>query len=224
MAIGTAGYTAMLAVMALERHGLTPSSGPALVTGAAGGVGSTAISLLAAKGWKVIASTGRTSEADYLRRLGAVRDHRARLARDARQAARQGTMGGRRRQRRLEHARQCAGPDPLRRRGRRLRSRRRHGPAGDSRSVHPARRHFDRHRQRQLSDAATGSRPGAAWRAISTARSLGDDADDPVRRGVRRWPEDSEGRDARAAGGGDRVSCKAGGFRIGAARSGRRGR
>jgi acrylyl-CoA reductase (NADPH) len=71
MAIGTAGYTAMLAVLAIERQGLTPSSGPALVTGAAGGVGSTAISLLADKGWTVIASTGRVSEADYLKRLGA---------------------------------------------------------------------------------------------------------------------------------------------------------
>ena len=71
MAIGTAGYTAMLAVMAIERLGLTPASGPALVTGAAGGVGSTAISLLADKGWKVIASTGRASEADYLKGLGA---------------------------------------------------------------------------------------------------------------------------------------------------------
>ncbi len=71
MAIGTAGYTAMLCVMALERHGLAPSAGPVLVTGAAGGVGSTAVSLLAAKGWKVIASTGRASEADYLKFLGA---------------------------------------------------------------------------------------------------------------------------------------------------------
>ena len=71
MAIGTAGYTAMLAVLAIERQGLTPSSGPVLVTGAAGGVGSTAISLLADLGWKVIASTGRASEADYLKRLGA---------------------------------------------------------------------------------------------------------------------------------------------------------
>ena len=71
MAIGTAGYTAMLAVMAIERHGLTPASGPALVTGAAGGVGSTAISLLADKGLTVIASTGRSSEADYLKELGA---------------------------------------------------------------------------------------------------------------------------------------------------------
>ncbi|MBV8442863.1 MAG: oxidoreductase [Hyphomicrobiales bacterium] len=71
MAIGTAGYTAMLAVMAIERHGLTPASGPALVTGAAGGVGSTAVSLLADKGWTVIASTGRSSEAEYLKGLGA---------------------------------------------------------------------------------------------------------------------------------------------------------
>ena len=71
MAIGTAGFTAMLCVMALERHGLTPAAGPALVTGAAGGVGSTAVSLLAGRGWKVIASTGRASEADYLRSLGA---------------------------------------------------------------------------------------------------------------------------------------------------------
>jgi acrylyl-CoA reductase (NADPH) len=71
MAIGTAGYTAMLAVLALERHGLTPDSGPALVTGAAGGVGSVAIALLAGLGWHVIASTGRLHEADYLRSLGA---------------------------------------------------------------------------------------------------------------------------------------------------------
>jgi acrylyl-CoA reductase (NADPH) len=71
MAIGTAGYTAMLCVMALERHGLTPAAGAALVTGAAGGVGSTAISLLAGRGWKVIASTGRAGEADYLKSLGA---------------------------------------------------------------------------------------------------------------------------------------------------------
>lgn len=71
MAIGTAGYTAMLAVMALERHGLRPDHGPALVTGAAGGVGSTSVALLSALGWHVIASTGRASEASYLRSLGA---------------------------------------------------------------------------------------------------------------------------------------------------------
>jgi acrylyl-CoA reductase (NADPH) len=71
MAIGTAGYTAMLAVIALERHGLRPGDGPAIVTGAAGGVGSVATSLLAKGGWHVIASTGRPQEGDYLKTLGA---------------------------------------------------------------------------------------------------------------------------------------------------------
>lgn len=71
MAIGTAGYTAMLSVMALERNGLTPAAGPVLVTGANGGVGSFSIALLAALGYEVMASTGRPEEADYLKRLGA---------------------------------------------------------------------------------------------------------------------------------------------------------
>jgi acrylyl-CoA reductase (NADPH) len=71
MAIGTAGYTAMLCVMALEQHGLTPARGPVLVTGAAGGVGSVAVALLAKLGFAVAASTGRPAEADYLKRLGA---------------------------------------------------------------------------------------------------------------------------------------------------------
>lgn len=71
MAIGTAGYTAMLAVMALEHAGVTPSRGPVIVTGAAGGVGSIAIAILAKLGYAVIASTGRLSEADYLKELGA---------------------------------------------------------------------------------------------------------------------------------------------------------
>jgi len=71
MAIGTAGYTAMLCIMALERHGLTPSRGDVLVTGANGGVGSFAIALLHKLGWRVVASTGRPQEADYLKQLGA---------------------------------------------------------------------------------------------------------------------------------------------------------
>ena len=71
MAIGTAGYTAMLALMALERHGVTSQDGPALVTGAAGGVGSVAVALLVRLGWAVAASTGRPAEAGYLRALGA---------------------------------------------------------------------------------------------------------------------------------------------------------
>jgi acrylyl-CoA reductase (NADPH) len=71
MAIGTAGFTAMLAVLALEKHGLTPKDGPIVVTGAAGGVGSVATAVLAKLGYHVIASTGRTSEAGYLKGIGA---------------------------------------------------------------------------------------------------------------------------------------------------------
>jgi acrylyl-CoA reductase (NADPH) len=71
MAIGTAGYTAMLCVLALQRHGLAPASGDILVTGANGGVGSVAITLLAQLGFRVVASTGRPQEADYLKSLGA---------------------------------------------------------------------------------------------------------------------------------------------------------
>lgn len=71
MAIGTAGYTAMLAVLALERFGLTPDRGPALVTGAAGGVGSISVALLSRLGWQVVASTGRPAEGGWLRDLGA---------------------------------------------------------------------------------------------------------------------------------------------------------
>ncbi|KXO13628.1 Alcohol dehydrogenase [Moritella sp. JT01] len=71
MAIGTAGYTAMLSVIALERHGITPEKGDVLVTGANGGVGSFAITLLAKLGYRVIASTGRPEEIDYLKKLGA---------------------------------------------------------------------------------------------------------------------------------------------------------
>ena len=71
MAIGTAGYTAMLAVMALERVGLAPARGQVIVTGAAGGVGSVAVAILAKLGYSVIASTGRPEEAAYLKGLGA---------------------------------------------------------------------------------------------------------------------------------------------------------
>jgi acrylyl-CoA reductase (NADPH) len=70
-AIGTAGYTSMLCVLALEEHGIVPSSGPIVVTGAAGGVGSVAVAILADLGYEVHAVTGRPTEADYLRKLGA---------------------------------------------------------------------------------------------------------------------------------------------------------
>ena len=71
MAIGTAGYTAMLCVMALERHHVKPGDGEVLVTGATGGVGSTAVALLSKLGHRVVAATGKASEADYLKSLGA---------------------------------------------------------------------------------------------------------------------------------------------------------
>jgi acrylyl-CoA reductase (NADPH) len=71
MAVGTAGYTPMLCVMAPERHGITPARGPVVVTGAAGGVGSVAISILSKLGYHVVAATGRVSEEAYLRDLGA---------------------------------------------------------------------------------------------------------------------------------------------------------
>ncbi len=71
MAIGTAGYTAMLSVMALEQAGVTPDKGPVIVTGAAGGVGSVAVAILSKLGYEVAASTGRPQEADYLKGLGA---------------------------------------------------------------------------------------------------------------------------------------------------------
>ena len=71
MAIGTAGYTSMLCVMALEKHGVQPESGEVLVTGAAGGVGSVAVAILARLGYQVVAATGRPQEGDYLKGLGA---------------------------------------------------------------------------------------------------------------------------------------------------------
>ncbi|WP_289295878.1 MDR family oxidoreductase [uncultured Reyranella sp.] len=71
MAIGTAGYTSMLCVMALEKHGITPASGEILVTGAAGGVGSVAVAILAKLGYAVVAATGRPQEGEYLKALGA---------------------------------------------------------------------------------------------------------------------------------------------------------
>jgi acrylyl-CoA reductase (NADPH) len=72
MALGTAGYTAMLSVLALEHGGITPDRGDVLVTGASGGVGSIAVALLSDLGYRVVASTGRLEESDYLRELGAV--------------------------------------------------------------------------------------------------------------------------------------------------------
>ena len=95
MAIGTAGYTAMLCVMALEKNGVTPDQGPVIVTGAGGGVGSVAIALLSKLGYTVVASTGRASEADYLKSLGAadIMD-RAELAEKGRPLGKERWAGG----------------------------------------------------------------------------------------------------------------------------------
>jgi acrylyl-CoA reductase (NADPH) len=96
MAIGTAGYTAMLSAIALERYGLKPASGPPLVvTGAAGGVGSVAVAILAKLGYQVTASTGRPEEADYLKRLGAAEIiERKELAGPVRPLAKERWAGG----------------------------------------------------------------------------------------------------------------------------------
>ncbi len=95
MAVGTAGYTAMLAVMALERHGIAPDRGPVVVTGAAGGVGSIAVTLLSRLGYRVIASTGRSQEAAYLKELGAAEViDRAELSGTGRPLAKERWAGG----------------------------------------------------------------------------------------------------------------------------------
>jgi len=95
MAIGTAGFTAMLSVLALEKHGVAPKDGPVVVTGAAGGVGSVAIAVLSKLGYHVIASTGRMPEADYLRGLGATEViDRAELSGPAKPLAKERWAGG----------------------------------------------------------------------------------------------------------------------------------
>ena len=94
MSIGTAGYTAMLCVIALEKNGVTPDKGEILVTGANGGVGSFAISILAKLGYKVVASTGRVDEAEYLKKLGAAEIiDRATLSKPGRPLARERWAG-----------------------------------------------------------------------------------------------------------------------------------
>ena len=192
MAIGTAGYTAMLAVMALERHGITPARGPVVVTGAAGGVGSVAVALLAKLGYQVIASTGRPEEADYLKGLGAAEiiDAQGTDRTAASRSAKERWAGGDRRGR-LDDARQRAVDDPLWRRGRGLRPGRRHGLADHGRAVHPARRC-------RFSASTPVMCPRAdreeAWKRLETDLDRGKLQDDDQRnracRGHRGWPAD----------------------------------
>ncbi len=152
MAIGTAGYTAMLAVMALEGHGLTPERGPIAVTGAAGGVGSVAIAILAKRGFSVSAVTGRPQEADYLKGPGGGRDRRAQGAGGPPQTTGQGALGGGGGLGGFHHTRQPAVDDPLWRSGGGLRACRRHGPANLGRAVYSSRCVSLRHRFRHVSD------------------------------------------------------------------------
>ena len=151
MAIGTAGYTAALSVLALERQGLTPAHGPAIITGASGGVGAFSLMLLKKAGWHCIASTGRTSEADYLKGLGAdeIID-RAELSAPGkpfgkeRWAAGVDSVGS-------HTLANLLAQDQARRRHRLVRPCTGHGPANLGRALHPARRRTSRHRQRLLS-------------------------------------------------------------------------
>src|SRR6202171_6195167 len=95
MGIGTAGFTAMQSVMALEEHGLKPGSKEVVVTGAAGGVGSVAVAILGKLGYQVVASTGRSAEADYLKSLGAAEViDRGELAGQARALGKERWAGG----------------------------------------------------------------------------------------------------------------------------------
>ena len=159
MAIGTAGFTSMMAVMALEAHGLKPGMGDVLVTGAAGGVGSVAVAILAKLGYPVAASTGRPETHDYLKSLGASSFiDRAELAKPPRQADRQRALGGRDRQRRQHHARHGADPDEIPRLGRGLR------PGGRQRS--PGQRHS--------LPAARGEAVGDRFRPVPPGRAQGD--------------------------------------------------
>ena len=148
MAIGTAGYTAMLSAIELERLGATKERGEVLVTGATGGVGSIAVALLAKRGYRVAASTGKSSEGAYLRSLGAAEIIDRNDAVAAGQAAAEGALGRRGRFGRQPHARQRLRADGFRRRGRRVRARAGHGFPGDGRALHPARRDLARHQQR----------------------------------------------------------------------------
>ncbi len=152
MAIGTAGYTAMLAVMALERHGLTPMSGPVAVTGAAGGVGSIAIAILSKRGFQVTASTGRAELTRYLEQLGATEiiDRRelsgpAKPLAKERWAAAIDAVGS-------TTLANLISMNSIRWRGGSLRPGRRHGFAQFGGALYPARRFAPRHRFRHAAD------------------------------------------------------------------------
>ena len=130
MAIGTAGYTAAMCIVALEERGLAPGDGEVLVLGASGGVGSVAVSILAGRGYTVAAVTGKPEQGDFLRELGAARDPCPRRGHGRGEAARARALGRLRRRGRRRAARVRVADAPLRRVGSLLRER---GAAATSR-------------------------------------------------------------------------------------------
>ena len=162
MIVGTAGFTAAMSVIALQEHGVTPERGPVLVTGATGGVGSTAVGMLAGLGYEVVASTGKPASSEFLHALGAnaVID-RAELAGGVVAAARVDGVGRCRRLRRRRDAGQRAEAHPLRRVRRRQRPHRWQRPACDGAAVHPPRRQPARHRLGDDPDRSPASGVGA---------------------------------------------------------------
>ena len=160
MAIGTAGYTAMLCVMALEDHGVTPTAGEILVTGATGGVGSVAVALLGKLGYTVVAATGKASEEAVSEVPGCTFRRPARQLVGCRQAVSEGTLGRRRRRGRLVDAGQRHCADPLRWRRDGLWPGAGYRPCHDRAAIHPARRHARRHR---LGHGAADIADRCAW-------------------------------------------------------------
>ena len=172
MAIGTAGFTAMLAVLALEKHGLTPRDGPVVVTGAAGGVGSVATAVLSKIGYHVIASTGRLSEASYLRDIGAAEViERSELSGPAKPLAKERWAGGNR-QRRLNDAGQHSLDDEIPGSHRRVRTGRRYGSAVLGGAVYFARRVSVGHRFRDVPDRVAQSRLDATRARSGSGKTI----------------------------------------------------
>ena len=171
MAIGTAGYTAMLCVMALERHGLTPALGPVAVTGAAGGVGSVAVAILAKL--RLYRPRGDRAHAGsrLSQRPGRRRDRRAQGAGRPAQAARQGALGGRRRCGRFRRARQSVVDDALWRGGSRLWIGRRYGPAGFGRARLFCGGCVFTASIPSCAPSSGGRRPGNGWKPIWTGKN-----------------------------------------------------
>ena len=198
MAIGTAGYTAMLCVLAIEGQGMTPSMGPVVVTGAAGGVGSVAIALLAKAGWSVVASTGRAEEADYLKDLGAAEIiERASLSQPGKPLGKERWAAGV----------DCVGSQTLAN----VIAQTRYGGAvaacglaggmdlpDERRAVHPARRAAHRRRQRQLPDAAAVRGLGEIGARPRSRQARAHDPNRSVRRDVRDRRANSRRPGARA--------------------------